>query len=829
MRPIPSYYHILLSITVFMVIGTVTLIAFLIYDYNRRMDRTEHILFGTVHALDERMQRTIGAADLILQSIADRVRDRGLAEIVSSTAEWQNMRRLANALPEQGSLWLLNDRGDLVLNSEVHPSPTINYAYRSYFIPHSQLGIECYIGPVVFGRVTKKFSFTLSRRINSQEGDFIGIILAAIDIDDFTNFLRVSELGNNGVVVVAHEDGRLILRQPMEERFLDANYSNTSLFATHLSRSDTGFLLRTSITDGKERFYAYRRVRGLPLVAIAGVSKNLIVREWFSQAIIYGSLYCSLLAIAIFMSFRGYRAVKNEAQVNKQLKESESRFRQAIIDAPIPIMLYTENGEVLHISRTWTELTGYTIADIPTIAEWSKRAYGENKPVSPEDIRRIVNLESVNPEGEYTVKTATGQQRIWAFRSALLAPLPDGRRLVMRMAVDVTERKLAEQALQIAKHQAEQANAAKSRFLAAASHDLRQPLQAQLLFHSTLVNLNCDRKLDSIIAKLGRSLVIQQEILDVLLDISRLDAGIITSQVTDFAIGPVFDRLTEEFEVQAEEHGLRLRRVPCTAVVRSDPILLERILRNLISNAVKYTTRGGIVLGGRRGGSSLGVQVWDTGAGIPEDQLTAIFEEFNQLDNPARDRSRGLGLGLAIVDRLVRLLGHQIAVRSRMGKGSVFEVVVPLAPTLPDGKASEPQAENPFHRGDRLIAVIDDNRQVLEALEATMALAGYEVVTGVDIEDALAGLRCCGRTPDAIVADYRLAHGVTGGDAIRRLRAAFGQQIPAILLTGDTSPARLKEAKASGCALLHKPVKREDLLRALTAALQGSRQAAGRR
>lgn len=377
--------------------------------------------------------------------------------------------------------------------------------------------------------------------------------------------------------------------------------------------------------------------------------------------------------------------------------------------------------------------------------------------------------------------------------------------------------------LRDAKERAEHANTAKSRFLAAASHDLRQPLQAQMLFHALLVQQSRDPALAAILAKLGQSLAAQQQMLNALLDISRLEAGVVEVERIDFPIGPLLDRLAHEFDLQAKTHGLNLRTVGCTAIVHSDPNLLERILRNLLDNAIKYTDDGRILLGCRRTGRSLRLQVWDTGCGIPEDQLTVIFEEFHQLGNPARDRSLGLGLGLAIVERLVKLLGCRITVRSAVGKGSVFEIAeMPLARAPPPQELKDRKAGLRGTRRAGLIAVIEDDAQLLEALQLSLEAIGYEVVVAGTIAEAVARCREQPRPPRVIVADYRLGQGRTGTEAIGRLRSEFGAGIAGILLTGDTSPDRLRDAKRSGLHLLHKPIRPEDLAQVIEQAMARS-------
>jgi len=243
------------------------------------------------------------------------------------------------------------------------------------------------------------------------------------------------------------------------------------------------------------------------------------------------------------------------------------------------------------------------------------------------------------------------------------------------------------------------------------------------------------------------------------------------------------------------------------AWVRSDALLLERILFNLVSNAVRHTLRGGIVVGCRRRGDMLRIEVWDTGPGIPEDQKQNIFGEFFQLPTPERDRYGGLGLGLAIVDRLRRLLGHGIELTSTVGRGSRFTIMVPMgAEGVTSVESVRPSHPAASAGEGRIILVIDDAPIVLEGTSGLLGRWGYSVVTAASDEAALIQLAERRQRPDLIISDYHLANGKTGIEAIERIDAAFGASIPAILITGDTAPERLRDARDKGYILLHKPV-----------------------
>jgi len=372
----------------------------------------------------------------------------------------------------------------------------------------------------------------------------------------------------------------------------------------------------------------------------------------------------------------------------------------------------------------------------------------------------------------------------------------------LRRAQIELERKVAERTQEL-----ELANAAKSRFFAMASHDLRQPLHALGLFVAQLRTPLKSGERTKTIERVDATRKEMDEMFNSLLDISRLDAGILTPKITEFPIARLLQKIETRFDQATREKGLRLRVRRSDAWVRSDAMLLERILLNLVSNAVRYTLRGGIIVGCRRLGEMLRIEVWDSGPGIPEDQKRNIFGEFFQLPTPERNRYGGLGLGLAIVDRLRVLLNHQIDLASTVGRGSRFAIRVPMADECVT--STEPvDSPHPatFAVEGKVILVIADAPIVLEGTGGLLGKWGYSVLTAGSDEAALIRLAERQQRPDLIISDYHLASGKTGIRAIEQINAAFGSSIPAILISGDTAPEPLRDAKDRGYILLHKPV-----------------------
>jgi two-component system CheB/CheR fusion protein len=377
---------------------------------------------------------------------------------------------------------------------------------------------------------------------------------------------------------------------------------------------------------------------------------------------------------------------------------------------------------------------------------------------------------------------------------------------------DITERRRVAETLEAAKRQAEQANLAKSRFLAAASHDLRQPLQTLSLLQGILAKKVRDPDALKLVARLEETLGAMSGMLNTLLDINQLEAGTVRPELVTFPIEDLLERLRSEFAYHAAARSLGWRMVPCGLSVHSDPRLLEQMVRNLLSNAAKYTEHGRVLLGCRRRGDKLRIEVWDTGRGIPEGQLRAIFEEFRQLDNSARERNRGLGLGLAIVQRLADLLGHTVDVRSRPGKGSVFAVDVPLArPEVIQAPApGENEAAARVGRGGTIL-VVEDDPDVREMLELLLNDEGYATVAAADGKRALELAALRAPHLDLVVADYNLPNGPNGLQVCAKLREVLHQEIPVIILTGDISTDTLREIARHGCPQLNKPVKVQEL------------------
>ena len=356
-----------------------------------------------------------------------------------------------------------------------------------------------------------------------------------------------------------------------------------------------------------------------------------------------------------------------------------------------------------------------------------------------------------------------------------------------------------------AKSAAEAANLSKTRFLAAASHDILQPLNAARLYVTSLVERQNRGEESQLVANIDTSLEAVEDILSALLEISRLDAGAMKPEIASFRVDELLRRLEFDFAPLARNQGLDLIFVPCSLTIRSDRRLLRRLLQNLISNAIKYTRTGRVLVGCRRRGERLRIDIFDTGIGIPPDKRRAVFAEFHRLDQGAKV-ARGLGLGLSIVERIARVLDHPIALASQVDRGTHFSVEVPVAPAGRGGTRS-PELRVDHGRFAKIpVLCIDNDPNILDGMTTLLRGWGCETFQAADLSEAVATLRAAGKSPGGLLIDYHLDHG-NGIEAVAELRRLFGAKIPAVLITADRSPAVRDAARALAIQVLNKPLK----------------------
>jgi PAS domain S-box-containing protein len=456
------------------------------------------------------------------------------------------------------------------------------------------------------------------------------------------------------------------------------------------------------------------------------------------------------------------------------------------------------------------QLLGYTLEDLPTPT--AKAFFAR---VHPDDRAAVLDNLTMALAGkrswriEYRLLLKDGRERLVAESGECYFDEEGRLNGVYGALMDITEQKCAENQLrkqakalaeaktaaEQAKGEAEKANSAKSRFLAAASHDLRQPLSALTLYVDVLAR-KLGGKDDSLVRNVQDCVANLRELLTDLLDISKLEAGVVTPTISDFPINRLLTSVLSVHLPMAGLKNLQLRCVPSRLTVRSDIVLFQRMLGNLLANAIRYTERGRVLVGCRRRQGRVWVEVWDTGIGIPEHKTGEIFEEFKQLGDGAR--TRGSGLGLAIVAKTAALLGVEVRVRSWLGRGSMFALELPL------GVAVAPAVSHPPEQPSLHIALVEDNTAVRQALTCALESAGHRVLAA---ESRVALHAQLGRECPAIVlTDYRLTDGETGIDVIDMVREVYGCEVPALVMTGETDPNFMRSMANRGIAVQHKPI-----------------------
>jgi PAS domain S-box-containing protein len=498
-------------------------------------------------------------------------------------------------------------------------------------------------------------------------------------------------------------------------------------------------------------------------------------------------------------------------QVDEALQLSAEKFRAFFHSDAFGAAMLTLDGHFIKVNDTLCRMTGYAEDELLRLPP-SALTHPEDWATQSDDYAAYLTgkFSPYRVEKRYLCKDG---RTIWVQVTASLVRDEMGRPLYSAGTIhDITESKRVEDELKIATATAERANHAKSRFLAAASHDLRQPLAALRLYVDVL-KAKVAPEQQSLVASIEDCIVGLGGLLGNLLDLSKLDAQAVKPQIVDFSVADFMSRLESVYAPEAQGQGLRLRFRPSPLSAHSDPALLQRIVGNFIANAIRYTVSGRVVVSCRRRQGKTWIEVWDTGIGFSTDKTAEIFEEFRQLDGGARNG--GSGLGLAIAARTAALLDLKIRVRSKPGHGSVFAVELPLAQQKAVAAAPKSDAVHCALR----VALVEDNFLVRAALVMALQNLGHRVVAAADGKSLLAELG--NSPPDIVVTDYRLADGETGYDVIAALRAAMNPDLPAVLITGDTDPTLIAGMASRDIAVLHKPIDLIDLQTYL-AALSGA-------
>lgn len=478
--------------------------------------------------------------------------------------------------------------------------------------------------------------------------------------------------------------------------------------------------------------------------------------------------------------------------------------------SPDATFIVDEDGNILFASQQTTALLGYEPEELIGKAVEMlipKKLMGGHVKIR----RNYVKNPSLRPMGlgqELHALTKDGRH---VPVEVSLSPIETSDGMLVSAAVrDVSYRKEYERELKAARDTAEQANRAKSRFLAAASHDLRQPLQSLSAYLEVLKHRVEGDVFQSVADKMDLSLKAMGGLLDALLDISQLESGSIEPKLAAFSLQGLLDTVIASNRPAAEQKYLVLTSLPTNLAVHSDITLLTRIIDNFVTNAIRYTEQGEVRVDCTLQGDQVRVAVTDTGVGIPPDQVSHIFQDYYQLGNAARERNKGLGLGLAIVQRISNLLGHQVDVQSVLNEGSVFSIIVPLARQDDVHETDLLATSTGTEGGQTKLLLVDDDPAVLDSLKLLLGLSGFDIVAAKDPTEALDYMESGGE-PDILITDYRLPV-MNGVDLVKRVRGLAERDIPAVLISGDTSEEKIRDSELANYHVMHKPSNAKDLI-----------------
>ena len=609
-----------------------------------------------------------------------------------------------------------------------------------------------------------------------------------------------AEIVHNSVdaIIVVNKDGDILL----------ANRAAESLFGYDEGELD-GQKIEILVPEGYRRFHARQRQdynakpRARPLVSglsIKGLRKD-------------GVTFSADIALTPIQTASGLIVSTTIRDVSGD-DTSEAYFRNVLESAPDAMIIIDHFGKIVVANTQAEKMFGYSRSELlgqevemllpEEIREHHishRAAYAANPELRP--MGRDLDLRGRRSDGSvFPVEISLSP-----FTSASGA-------FISSVIRDVTSRKRMEKDLIEARQEAERANKANTAFLAAASHDLRQPVQALALLNGALRRTLKDEMALEMIESQQHSLDAMTNLLNSLLDISRLDAGKVEPEFEEFRIQRIVDRLFSEFSRQARQKSLEFSADTCEEViVRSDPNLLGEIIQNFVSNAIRYTDKGSVRLTCHKQGDHLWIDISDTGVGIDPDQFEQIFFEFHQIKTPGRDKE-GFGLGLAIVKRLGDLLEHEIRVESEIGRGSTFSVRLPIVgeSSVGAGMAPEDAEGSPARVGSGLIMLIEDDLNVVNAWGLLLEAEGFDVATAESARDAAALVRHLETPPDLIISDFHLVDGSTGVEAVAMVREAYDCDIPAFIVTGDTSKMVQEARMTDNCIIMNKPVNTDDLL-----------------
>ncbi len=810
--------NVVIPLTVLLIVGaTMSWVAF--DEYRQTQEFEYRLLEAHARNAEEQIAEALDDVVHFLSQVADaRLHNRPL----EGKASAEFIGQYSKDIPALGTL-LVTDAAGRIRTATDAAIVGRDVAQEPYFTAH--LARER--TPQLFmSRPDKRLlgvtAVTFTWPIVAADHQFLGIAGVTVGYQFFPEVLQaINPDDSASMSVIVNRDGDLVYRRGEPEKFFGNNIIKVSkIFREHsqVDRRETRHI-GPSAQDGKTRLFLVRDVGDTGLSLILSRQLDEVVAKWQRNALLYALIFLFTVAVVIALAVVAAR----RRQLEQARQEALARIHKIASQVPGVVFQYRLYPDGHSCMPFASEATREIFRFSPEeVREDAAKLFAL---VHPDDYETFVaNIQKSARDlsrwqQEYRVRFDDGSVR-WLLGNAIPQAEEDGGVLWHGFITDITERKRMEEDVVAAKLRAEEANLAKSKFLAAASHDLRQPVHAQGLFLNVLSHTELNAHQREVLAHAVTASKASSAMLNALLDFSRIDAGVITPKLQTFRLQPLLNKLEREFEAQADAKGIAYRSRETGLIVHSDPMLVELILRNLVANAIRYTDRGGLLVVARKRGDQAVLEVWDTGIGIAPENQQEIFREFYQLGNPERDQRKGLGLGLAIADGLARTLEHSLTLASTPHRGSVFRLTLPIdTAALP---VEQPAAESGNAQLFNVrVLVIDDDETVRTGMLHLLRNWGCACDTAETIEDALALARI--HAPDLVISDYRLREQRTGVEAVAALRALLGRDLPALLITGDTAPDRLREAQASGLSLLHKPVAANELYCGMVTALQNEK------
>lgn len=772
--------------------------ALLWFDYHEQLRKAESSTRQLATLLASQFGGRISRVDVELQALSSELSKNAL----TWTATMQIQGRTENSLTARilsfdgaGSYHICNADGIVVYSSYGGGEATDSVAERNYF---RQLRDGPSSQPVFSRVLTSRFSgeevMVIARGLRDESGAFMGAVFATLNIGDLQRQMADVDSEKRSVIALKQKDGTVLGATDRGMTVAKAETSDSvRLFVEYVAEVKQGSMV------SREGGSVY------PIYVMAGMSRDAVLSGWIVRLSFSCGVFLFVMVLVRVLVGRLRRMRRREASILGELAVSETQFNDLAKVVPVGICRLDSSARMVFANDCLLNILGYAKGDLIG-REWSDLACQDGRQPGGESIVPGVSeyqLYGVNGElfhviGESRVERGANGE-VHGYVVAL---------------TDITRQKQAEADLSRAKLEAEQANKAKARFLAVASHDLRQPIQAINLFKDALIRAGLTGEQQSIARFLSLSVNSLSELLYSLLDFSKLDAGMVQPQKRPMDVEEIFRSVDEAFSSIAQQRNLRFKFFyPFRGlVVFTDPGLLLGILRNLIDNAFKYTETGGVLVGVRRREGRFLIQVWDTGIGIPKGVGEAIFEECYQVSNPTRDRAKGIGIGLSIARRTARLLGGDVAFRSREGRGSVFEISLPLCEVADwagesiDLAAGSPQedalpVDYSIFSGWRVV-VVEDDPVVAKSIELSLQALNMDVDVFGSAEQAVASPRLLGG--DFYISDYVLP-GDNGISLLEHIQSRSSSPIRAILMTGAASPDRRKVIQSERWRVLLKP------------------------